>query len=362
MSVSGTPGAAPEPAEEYAKGTVHPASVLYVHFPACQGAPAAAGVLPGSPAEERYERLLALLGEVTPVVQPLPPDAALADVRGALRHFGRDAVQLARMVRLRSLARHGADCTIGVATNVLLARMVAEDGPPGAVRIAPGTPEEVAAFLAGRPAAALPGIGPATARTLACYGLDRIGRIAAVPPGTLQRILGTAAGRRLHERARGIDPAAVVPGAPARSARAEYRFGHDELDTGVRQRALLTLADELGLRMRTAGLVARTLTLTVRYADRTTTTRTRTLPEPTAHTPALTAAAYALHEALALQRARVRTLSLRAGELTDAGKASRQLSLDPREEKARRIEAAADRVRARFGPRAAGPAGILDAA
>ncbi|MDJ1136781.1 DNA polymerase Y family protein [Streptomyces iconiensis] len=319
--------------------------VLYVHF--------------GARARERYEELLALLADFTPVVQALPPDAALADVRGALRYFARDAAGLARLVRLRALALHGTDCTIGVAATPLLARMAATAGPagPGTVRVV--RPEESAGFLARKPVAALHGVGPATARTLCSYGLDSVGRVAEASPATLQRILGAAPGRRLHERARGIDPTRVTPTAPARTVGAEHRFGHDELDHGQRRRALLTLADELGFRMRAERQVARGLSLTVRYADRSATTRTRTLPEPTAHTPALAGTAYALHDALGLQRARVRSVTLRAEELTAAELAARQLSFDVREEKARRAEAAADRARGRFGACAARPAGLV---
>lgn len=317
--------------------------VLYVHF--------------GPRARERYEELLALLGDFTPVVQALPPDAALADVRGALRYFARDAAGLARLVRLRALALHGTDCAIGVATTPLLARMAATTGPGAAGTVRVVRPEETAGFLAHKPVAALHGVGPATARTLCSYGLDSVGRVAEASPATLQRILGAAPARRLRERARGVDPTRVTPTAPAHSASAEHRFGHDELDPGQRRRALLTLADELGFSMRAGQRVAKGLSLTVRYADRSATTRTRTLAEPTAHTPALVRTAYALHDALGLQRARVRSLALRAEELTAAGLATRQLSFDVREEKTRRAEAAADRARHRFGPYAVRPAG-----
>ncbi|MBW1602216.1 hypothetical protein JJV70_08845 [Streptomyces sp. JJ66] len=321
-------------------------AVLYVHF--------GAGLT-----EERYPRLLDLLADITPVVQALPPDAALADVRGALRYFGRTAPELAELIRVRALAHYDVLCTVGAGGNPLLARMAAQSGPPGQVRSVPGEPAAVTAFLHPKPVAALYGVGPATAQTLGTYGLDTVGRVAAAPPATLQRILGAAPARRLLARARGEDATPVVPSAPARSAAAEHRFGRDELDASQRRRALLTLADGLGYRMRRDAQVARALTLTVRYADRSTTTRTRALPEPTAHTAALTALAYALHDALGLQRARVRALTLRADDLTAADLASRQLSLDPREEKARRAEAAADRARNRFGAGAAHPAGRL---
>ncbi|MEV4871080.1 DNA polymerase thumb domain-containing protein [Streptomyces syringium] len=328
-------------------------TVLYVHFH-----PAAGTALE----EETYDGLLALLAEVTPVVQALPPDAALMDVRGALRYFGHDPAELAGILRVRSLAHYSVDCTVGIAGNPMLARMVAQDGAPGAVRGLSGDPDTVAAFLARRPAAALHGVGPATARTLCSYGLDSIGRIAEAPLSALQRILGATAGRRIHERARGIDPTPVTPDERARSMGAEHRFTHDELDAEYRRRALLTLADGLGARLREGRQVARGLTLTVRYADGSSTTRSRTFAEPTAHTPALTATAYALHGALGLQRARVRAVALRAEGLGDAALASRQLTFDLADDKAYRVEAAVDRARARFGVAAVGPAATLDVA
>lgn len=198
-------------------------------------------------------------------------------------------------------------------------------------------------------------MGPGTARTLCAYGLDTVGRLAAAPLGTLQRLTTARTGRELHEKARGIDRTPVVRNAAAQSLAAERLFGRDELDRDSQRRALLSLTTELGLRMRGTDQVTRALALTVRYADRSTTTRSRTLPEPTAHTTALTATAYALHDALGLQRARVRALALRAEGLTPAEHAAHQLTFDPTDEKLHRLEAAADRARARFGPGAVLP-------
>ncbi|SDJ94791.1 DNA polymerase Y family protein [Streptomyces indicus] len=306
--------------------------------------------------EQVYRRLLGLLAEFTPTVQALPPDAALADVSGSLRYFGTDAVGLAERIRARTGGLYGLRSTVGVAANPMLARMVAADGPPSAVRALPDDLSAVAEFLAKKPAAALHGVGPATSRTLSSYGLDSIGKIAAAPLGTLQRILGVAAGRRLHDAARGLDPTPVVPAGPPRSLSVEHRFPQDELDHDCRRAALLRLADRLGLRLRADTQTARSLTLTVRYADRSTTTRTRKLPEPTAHTRTLTSAAYELHDRLALQRARVRSITLRADDLLDADQATHQLLFDPDDDKARRIEAVADAARRKYGPEAIRPA------
>ncbi|MFL5995111.1 MAG: DNA polymerase thumb domain-containing protein [Streptomyces sp.] len=306
--------------------------------------------------EAALPELLSLLEEFTPVVEALPPDRALADLRGAERYFKRDAVELASVIRVRALALHGVDCAIGAGPGPMLARMALKDARPGVTCAVPG--DAVADFLAGRPVAALPGVGAATARTLCEYGLDTLGRVAAAPLSTLQRLVGAKAGRELHEKANGVDRGRVVPNGVSRSLATERPFTRDELDPDRHRRALLSAAEELGSRLRALDKVCRTLTLTVRYADRTATTRSRTLGEPTAHSAALTRAAYDMYEALGLQRARVRSIALRAEGLDPAEQASHQLTFDPTDDKLRRIEEAADRARARFGPLAVLPGAL----
>ncbi|MGW4870341.1 DNA polymerase Y family protein [Streptomyces chartreusis] len=319
-------------------------TILCVRF---QLPPAHEAALPG---------LLGLLEDFTPVVQALPPDVALADLRGAERYFGRDAVELASVIRVRALAHHGVDCMIGAGPGPMLARVALGEARPGVTCAVPE--DAVTEFLADKPVAALPGVGAATARTLCEYGLDTLGLVAAAPLSTLQRLIGAKVGRELREKASGIDRGRVVPDGVSRSLATERPFTRDELDPDRHRRALLSAAEELGARLRALDKVCRTLTLTVRYADRSSTTRSRTLKEPTAHSAALTRAAYGMYEALGLQRARVRALALRAEGLDPAEQASYQLTFDPLDEKARRIEEVADRARAKFGPNAVMPGSL----
>lgn len=300
-------------------------------------------------------QLLSLLTEFTPGVEALPPDSAVVDIRGAMRYFGRDAVQLASVIRVRALALYGVDCVIGAGPGPMVARMAVRDAVPGVTRVVGPDSGSVAEFLGPKPVGELPGVGRATARTLCSYGLDSVGKVAAAPLSTLQRLVGARAGRELREKALGVDRARVVPNAAARSLASERPFPRDELDPTRHRRALLSITEELGARMRDEGQVCRSLTLTVRYADRSTTTRTRTLPEPTAHSCALIGFAYRMYETLGLQRARVRGISLRAEGLGPAEHAAHQLMFDPADDRARRIEAVADRARAKFGPGAIVP-------
>ncbi|MFK0127090.1 DNA polymerase thumb domain-containing protein [Streptomyces nigra] len=308
-----------------------------------------------TPGDSRYPQVLDVLATITARAQALPPDAAVADLTGAERYFERGPEGLAQLIRLRTLAWTGVATTIGAGSSRMLASMAAAVTEPGGITVVPDSDEAIVAFLHPRPVAALPGVGPTTARTLTQYGLQTVGDLAHTPLATLQRLLGAAAGRQLYERAHAHDPRTVTPHALPKTTTVSHVFDRDELDPDAQHRAVLSLTHQLGARLRDDQAVTRTLTLTVRYADRSSTSRFRTLPEATAHTPTLTRTARALFEGLGLQRARVRTITL-TGELGDSASAVRQLTLDPDDNKAYRVEAAADRARRRFGQDAVLPA------
>ncbi|MEU5425872.1 hypothetical protein AB0H73_09715 [Streptomyces olivoreticuli] len=323
--------------------------ILRVHF----------HLAPGSD-DDLYPHLLQLLENITPRVQPVEPDAVDCDVAGAQTYFRRGPHDLAQLIRLRTLALHGVRTTIGGADTKSTAAMALDATAPGNITcIDPGT-DATTAFLRPRPIAALYGIGPATAATLSRYGITTTGQLADTPLLTVQKILGTATGRLLHERARGIDPRPVIRQQPARSCSAALDFPHDELDPHRHRQALLHLAEQIGFQLRADDQVCRRLALSVKYADGTATHRTRTLPEASSHSAALAHTAYDLHAALALQRARVTGLALRAEELGPAATAHHQLTFDPGPDKARQVEAAVDIARARFGPTSVTRAALAD--
>ncbi|MCX4759709.1 hypothetical protein OG562_01640 [Streptomyces sp. NBC_01275] len=83
---------------------------------------------------------------------------------------------------------------------------------------------------------------------------------------------------------------------------ADVVLERDCFDPAQHHRAVLELADQIGERLRGESQIASRLSLTVRYADRSSTTRTSTLLEPTNHSPALATAALSPRAGLGLRR------------------------------------------------------------
>jgi DNA polymerase IV len=308
--------------------------------------------------EAQYADVIELVSGITPHVQAVPPDAVQLDLTSALRYFDLSPYDVVQMTMMRLKGLYGIDCSAGLAGNRMLAAMAADASAPGDTTWVPAG--QAADWLYPRPVTALPGIGRTTAETLSRYGLHTIGQVVDLPAGTLQRLLGAAPARLLAERARGHDPRPVTPSEPAAHLVADLVLERDSLDPAQHHRAVLGLADRIGGRLRGERRITGRLTLTVRYADRSSTTRTRALAEPTNHSAALATAALGLLDSLGLQRARVRAFAVRADALLPARAAYRQLSLDPGDDRARAAEAAADRARRRFGPGAVRPATLAD--
>jgi DNA polymerase-4 len=146
---------------------------------------------------------------------------------------------------------------------------------------------------------------------------------------------------------------------PERSIGSDETFGRDTDDREVVLREVLRLSAKVAGRMRTAKLAGRTVTLKVRFADFTTITRSRTLPEATDVTSEVYATAAALFTGLGLQRARIRLVGVRVEGLVPRTSVHRQLVLGEREHGWAAADRAVDAAVLRFGGHAVRPATLL---
>ncbi|MFI9176078.1 DinB/UmuC family translesion DNA polymerase [Streptomyces lincolnensis] len=308
--------------------------------------------------QEQYRQVLDLLAGLSPIVQALPPTAALAELKGAVRYHRADARRLAEVLRVRAISHLGVDVRVGVGPSITVAATASAQvpAPGGVLAIAPG---QVTAWLGPLPVDALHGVGPRQAQILRDYGIHCVGLLATVPVETVMRLLGGRAGRLAADRARGIDPRPVIPQTLPASASVRYSFDRHVLDGAAARAALLDLVVRLARLLRRRGQAARALTLTLTFAGTSSWTKTRRLPAPSAHDEDLRILAYQLMDAAGLQRGRLTTIALRGEDLVDASLVAEQISLDGAREDRLVAEAAVDRVRDKFGPRVIGPATVF---
>jgi DNA polymerase-4 len=299
--------------------------------------------------------VMEIFRSITPQVEPLSFDEAFLDVSGAIRRLGPPAT-IGELIRSRVADEQGISCSVGVASTKFLAKLASTQCKPDGLLVVPY--DQAVAFLHPLPVDALWGVGEKTADMLARLGMRTVRDIAHTPVDTLQRSFGPALGGHLHALAWGRDDRRVVAHEPARSVGSEETFPRDVDDPAVIYRELLRLSERTASRLRAAGRVGRTVTITVRFADFTTITRSRTRREPTDVAQEIYATAKMLYQALALERARIRLVGVRVEGLLDAGQ-PRQLMLGEAGYGWREVEVAADRATARFGPHAVRPAALV---
>lgn len=308
------------------------------------------------PRHARYAEIsravMDIFGSITPIVEPLSLDEAFLDVSGALRRLGNPRA-IASLIRARVRDEVGITCSVGVASTKFVAKLASTHCKPDGLLVVPT--DEVIDFLHPLPVGSLWGVGERTEEHLTRLGLQTVGDIATTPAATLERALGVAQGRQLHALSWGEDPRAVIPNEPEKSIGNEETFDSDTDDHEWVRSRIAGLSDQVGRRMRAAGLVGRTIGLKVRFADFTTITRSRTVDVPTDVGADIYAVAWALFSALRLQRARIRLVGVRMEGLSEADTTPTQMLLGAPERGHRDAEVAMDRLRQRYGPDAVRP-------
>lgn len=306
---------------------------------------------------ERYaresERIMALLGEVSPLVEPVSIDEAFVDVTASAALLG-DGAAIARRLKERIRGETGLTASVGVAASKFVAKVASDLQKPDGLVVVPAGAE--GAFLDPLPIARLWGVGRATAAELEAMGVRTIGQLRRLPPAALAARFG-AQGPALLALARGEDDRPVEPWSPPKSMGAEETFPADHRDPARLRATLRAQAERVARELRRGGVAGATVTLKLRFADFTTLTRSRGV-EPTQDGLRLYREAVRLLERIAL-RDPVRLIGLSVSSLGPAGRGQLSL-LDPDAPRRERLARAVDRLVERYGEGAIEPASLRE--
>jgi DNA polymerase-4 len=301
--------------------------------------------------QQVMERVRAL----TELVEQISIDEAFLDAT----ELGEDGATIAARLQASIRAELDLSCSIGVASNKLVAKVATDVGKglvrsgqmPQAICVVP--PGDEAAFLAPLPSTALWGVGPKTGARLAELGIHTIGDIAAWPAADLARRFGQH-GEDLARRARGLDDRPIVTERAAKSISQETTFARDVSDQAALERTLRAQAEAIAQQLRRKELAGATVKLKIRWPDFTTPTRQLTLPQPTDEAEPIAEAALRLFRQIWPRGQAVRLIGVGVSGLAAP---PRQLSLwdvpaapTPAEQQRQaRVQAALAAIQARFG-------------
>ena len=293
---------------------------------------------------EWSDRVAAILAKFSPIVEMVSIDEAYLDLAGTERLHGPPLAAADKL--LRTITRTTAlPCSGGLATTRLVAKVASEQAKPrGLVWIAPGME---ARFLAPLPIRKIPGIGEVTERALRALGIETVEQLASHSQEKLEKVFGQW-GDALYRKARGGDAYEFLIDAEPKSISHNHTFGEDT-DNVVEMESLLShLSQKTCKRLREAGLSARTLTLTIRYAGFDTYTRSKSLQEPLHLDGDIFAVFLALFREHRDAKRKVRLLGVALSSLCHGAEQLDLLEAE-RRERLEKLTKATDRLRDKFG-------------
>jgi DNA polymerase-4 len=302
---------------------------------------------------ERYReyshKVHAVLEEFSPVVEMASVDEAYLDLTGTERLLG-PPMEAAHRLHERMKQATGLNCSIGIATSRLVAKVSSDQAKPnGVLWILPG---QEARFLAPLDVGRIPGVGKVTKERLREMGIRKVGDLARMDSAFLERRFGkwglALAGKAQGSDAGGWFDAEIGAHEDPKSISHEHTFSEDVAAPEHLEATLARLAEKVGRRVREHGFYALTIHLKLRYSDFSTLTRAQTLAQATNIDQEFIQVSRGLFRQTWERGRAVRLIGM---GVSGFSRSEGQMSLleGDAQRRARRALAAADRMRDRFG-------------
>ncbi len=228
------------------------------------------------------QKVFEVLNRFSPQVEMASIDEAYLDMTGTERLHG-PPLRAAHLLHETMREATRLNCSIGVATSRLVAKISSDQAKPnGVLRVMPG---QEARFLAPLDVRKVPGVGKVTEKTLHALGIRKIGDLARFDEAFLESRFGKW-GLALAGKARGLDAGGwfdseVGADTDPKSISHEHTYNEDTADACTLEATLARLSEMVGRRLRENKLHARTVQLKLRYKDFSTITRAHSLERAT---------------------------------------------------------------------------------
>lgn len=303
---------------------------------------------------EHYRRcskqVLDIIGNLTPIIEPLSIDEAFLDVTGITL----PPVMLAQQLQADIQQQTGLPCSIGIASNKLLAKIANNRGKatqmnghtPAAIEFVPAGHEQ--AYLAPLKLNELWGIGEKTEQRLHNLNIYTIGDLTRQSLALMEQHFGRQ-GHALWQHAHGRDNRRVQTEHETKSISAETTFSRDVNQLSVLEDTLAKLAQTVARRLRGQSLQGTTIKLKLRWNDFTTLTRQISINTQTSNETIICREAIRLLHQVWQQHRSVRLIGVGVTQLRGM---EQQLSLFdlPDKSQSPRVAKLVDDLQQQYGP------------
>lgn len=232
------------------------------------------------------------------------------------------AKQMARTMKQRVHQETGLTISIGISYNKFLAKLASDwKKPDGLFVIAP---KEAQALLDPLPILKVHGLGKKSAEKLNRVGLFTVADLRQLGEGNLAYLIGESWARDLYPKLCGIDPRPLTTHYERKSYGRETTFDVDVTDKSELLETLVPYLEEVLTQLQRKSMLAKTLTIKIKYDDFSQHTHSHSLPYATDQWRILFEAMCDLLTSIALERP-VRLIGVTLTNLTD--NKEQQLSL-----------------------------------
>jgi DNA polymerase-4 len=214
----------------------------------------------------RYSRMVTqIIADSVPQYEKASIDEFYVDLSGMDKFFG--VSQYTRELREKIIRETGLPISCGLSASKLVSKMATNEAKPnGYLEIPPG---RETGFLWPLTVDKIPMVGKQTQAELHAMGINTIEQLAATPPDVLERRFGKW-GKRLWEKAHGIDDNPVEQYSEQKSISHENTFNEDSNDIPFLHTELVRLTEATAYDLRQEGRLTGCVTIKLRYSDFTT--------------------------------------------------------------------------------------------
>lgn len=209
-------------------------------------------------------------------VEPLSLDEAFLDVTQTAKKYG-SATEVAKRIKQDIKKKTGLTASAGVSFNKFLAKIASDMDKPDGIYII--RPEAADAFIEQLNIRKFFGVGKVTEKKMHKLGIYTGADLKALTEAQLKAYFGRS-GEYYYRIARGIDNRPVRKHRVRKSIGAETTFETNLIDKNLIWKELVKLTAKVEAALNTRRMMARTITLKVRYADFSINTRSKTIVEP----------------------------------------------------------------------------------